>query len=269
MCIGISKHKLVTVFHETKTNSNNTGVTYAHATVGWAGIWGSITGMSSRGLTVHEANLESDDITFRGFPWSLRLRYIMAHASTLDEALTLWNSTNNTVGFSHGIGSASDKMAVVMETMKGHTAVFSDNDPRETELYYQGENIGAPRLEAVYRTNHGYDLYTVEHFLWNGTNSYNYSIQRYMLFPEILDDYATGDVLIGVQEAVNITAIVSDKDNDHVYDCLGGEDGWNILSVTFEPSALNMFAAWENGVEENYLCASCNTYLKFDMSKWF
>jgi hypothetical protein len=45
----------------------------------------------------------------------------MAHTSNLDEALLMWNSTNNTVGFNHMIGSASDKAAVVMETMKGFT----------------------------------------------------------------------------------------------------------------------------------------------------
>lgn len=34
---------------------------------------------------MHEANLESNDITFRGFPWVLRLRHVMSHASNLDE----------------------------------------------------------------------------------------------------------------------------------------------------------------------------------------
>lgn len=28
-------------------------------------------------LAVHEANLEENEITFGGFPWLLRLRYIM------------------------------------------------------------------------------------------------------------------------------------------------------------------------------------------------
>ena len=30
---------------------------------------------------VHEANLEEDEITFSGFPFVLRLRYIMEYAS--------------------------------------------------------------------------------------------------------------------------------------------------------------------------------------------
>ena len=36
--------------------------------------------MSAEGITVHEANLEEDEETFLGFPWLLRLRYIMENA---------------------------------------------------------------------------------------------------------------------------------------------------------------------------------------------
>jgi hypothetical protein len=261
--MGISTHKLITVFHPPGG--------HAHATVGWAGVWGAITGMSDQGITVHEANLESDDITFRGFPWVLRLRHIMTHATDLDSALSLWNTTNSTVGFNHGIGSRQDGSAVVMETMQGSSAVFADNDPREQDLVYNGQQIGAPRANAVYRTNHGYDPYTVEHFLWNGTNSYDFSITRYLLFPELLDSYAAQGSAgsITAREAINITAIVADKDDEHLYDCDGGEDGWNILSATFDTHELAMYTAWESGYGDQYLSAACNTYLKIDMKKWF
>jgi hypothetical protein len=90
---------------------------FAHATVGFVGLYGALTGMNAKGLTVSEANLESDDISFNGFPWVLRLRYIMSYASNLQDALGLWKSTNSTVGFNHGIGSLADKTAVVLETM--------------------------------------------------------------------------------------------------------------------------------------------------------
>ena len=52
-------------------------------------MWGSITGISSRGLTVHEANLESNDISFRGFPWILRLRHIMGNAGNLEAVMVM------------------------------------------------------------------------------------------------------------------------------------------------------------------------------------
>lgn len=200
---GISEYKLITIHRPTGKNR------HAHAVVGWAGIWGAITGMSSQGITVHEANLESNDITFRGFPWVLRLRHVMAVASNLQEGIAVFNATNSTVGFNHAIGSAADKELNVLETMKGSQAVFSANDPRELYLEVEGYgNIGAPRSESVYRTNHGYDQYTIEHYMWNNTNAYRYSIERYMLFPQLLDEYSSEGIQIDVAQAVNITAVV-------------------------------------------------------------
>ena len=84
--------------------------------------------MSSAGLTVHEANLEEDKITFEGFPWIFRLRYIMENAHNLKEARAIWESTNNTVGFNHMIASASDVVnghaALVEETMYNKMHIF-------------------------------------------------------------------------------------------------------------------------------------------------
>lgn len=194
---GISKYKLVTIHHPAKG--------FSHATFGFSGIFGAIAGMSSQSIFVQEANLESNDITFRGFPWILRLRHVMANAKNLAEALDIWSATNNTVGFNHGIGSGRDREAVCLETMMGNTAVFHSNDPREQNLIVNGQNIGAPREEAVYRTNHGYDAYTVQHYMWNGTNAYNYSVTRYMLFPELLDNYKSEQTKISYKEAVAIT----------------------------------------------------------------
>lgn len=110
---GIQKNKLLTIYHPNGK--------IPHATVGYACLDGALTGMSSAGLTVHEANLEEDKITFEGFPWIFRLRYVMENAHNLKEAKAIWDSTNNTVGFNHMIASASDVVnghaALVEETM--------------------------------------------------------------------------------------------------------------------------------------------------------
>ena len=81
---GISKFKLITVFGATVDPSTKVR-SISHATIGFSGLWGALTGVSSEGLTMHEANLESDDISYRGFPWVLRLRYLMKYASNIDE----------------------------------------------------------------------------------------------------------------------------------------------------------------------------------------
>lgn len=55
----------------------------------------------------------------------------MAYASNLQEALDIFSSTNNTVGFNFMVGSASDREARCMETMAGYTATFGSMDERE------------------------------------------------------------------------------------------------------------------------------------------
>lgn len=77
---GINKYKLVTVI-------NPTDGAYPHATVGFPPVWGALAGMSSQGLTVHEANLEENQITFDGLPWLLRLRLVMETAKDLAVSL--------------------------------------------------------------------------------------------------------------------------------------------------------------------------------------
>lgn len=259
--MGISKYKLITVFHPPN------GI--AHATVGWTGIWGAITGMSAKGLSVHEANLESNDITFRGFPWVIRLRHVMAYSSNIQEALTIWNNTGNTVGFNHGVGSDPDNQAVTMETMMHSTAVFGANDPREQDLVVDGQQIGVPRTEAVYRTNHGYDPYTISHYMWNDTGAYQNSIDRYLMFPEIFDDYTAANTKISVPQAVNVTALLGDKGDKQMYDCSPPHAGSNILSVTFDLRNRAMYTAWENGHGDDWSPAACNTYVKIDLTQFF
>jgi hypothetical protein len=160
--LGIAQHKLVTIYHPTGSHS--------YATIGYVGIVGSLAGISDQKMTVHEATLEENEMSFFGFPWSLRLRYVMENANDLQSALKIWDSTNNTVSFNHMISSASELPAVpavVIETMKDYNAFFFDNDPREANAMVQGQHIGAPLPNAVWRTNHPYDPVTSQHFLWS------------------------------------------------------------------------------------------------------
>lgn len=254
---GVTKFKLITVHHPADGHS--------HATFGFAGVWGALTGMSAAGLTVHEANLESDDITFYGFPWLLRLRHIMAYADDLQSGLSLWKDTNNTVGFNHGIGSAKDGKAELMETMAHNTAYFSDMDAREAD-----SETGSPRPNAVYRTNHGYDPYSIEHYMWNNTGAYNNSLWRYNLFPLVLDGYESEKKRITPLEAVNITAIVGDKGQEQSFDCIAPfPDGANILSASFHPQTTTAYVAWENSQGDSWSPAACQSYVKVDMSDFF
>lgn len=130
---GINKYKIVLV-----TVPDDEAIPSASLT--FAGLYGPLAGMSAKGLTVHEANLEEAQISFNGFPWILRLRFIMEYAEDIVSARQLWASTNNTVGFNHMIASAPDavlyregktvSVALALETMYHYTAYFADNDTR-------------------------------------------------------------------------------------------------------------------------------------------
>lgn len=130
---GINKNKLVMI---TVPDDG----TIPSASLGFVGLYGPLAGMSAAGLTLHEANLEEEQISFEGFPWVLRLRFIMEFAADIVTAQQLWNATNNTVGFNHMIASAKDAIlyrqgetktvALALETMYQYTAYFADNDTR-------------------------------------------------------------------------------------------------------------------------------------------
>jgi hypothetical protein len=59
--------------------------------LGFPGLIGALTGISAKGITVHEAGQSSDLETMEGFQWTLRMRYIMMKANSLSEGLKLWN----------------------------------------------------------------------------------------------------------------------------------------------------------------------------------
>eukprot|EP00003_Mantamonas_plastica_P014101 TRINITY_DN2450_c0_g1_i2.p2 TRINITY_DN2450_c0_g1~~TRINITY_DN2450_c0_g1_i2.p2 ORF type:complete len:299 (+),score=110.28 TRINITY_DN2450_c0_g1_i2:442-1338(+) len=262
---GIAQFKCVTVYHPTDTG-------YPHATFGFMGMWGALAGMSSQGLSVHEANLEENEITFDGFPWVLRLRYVMENAKNLQEGIKVWKSTKNTVGFNHMITSASDAKtggpaAVAMETMYDYTAFFNDNDPREANATYKGEQIGFPLSEVVWRTNHGYDPTIRQHYEWSQSPS-SWSMQRYMMAHDGFKWYDEAKVNIGFEQAINMTSILGDKGH-HQFTCTDNTDGSNVLSVAFQPGAQVAWAAWENGHLDSWRPAACNTYVEIDLKPVF
>lgn len=266
---GLDQHKLVTVSHPPEAGL------HAHATFGFAGLAGALAGMSAAGLTVHEANLESNRDSFRGFPWLLRLRHVMESAANLAEAKAVWETTNNTVGFNHMVASAADAKALVIETNAATSAYFEDNDPREADAAFpqpSGVVRGAPLPEAVWRTNHGFDPRIVSRYMWNGTHAYNNSDYRYHLIAGKIG--ATAPAAFDVADAVDLTALVGQK-GEHWTACVPPfSGGSNVLSVAFDPKALTAYAAWEDGAgtgtdHGSWRPAACNAYLMIELEPWF
>lgn len=73
----------------------------------------------------------------------------------------------------------------------GFTAVFADNDPRESGRVVAGVRYGLPLPEAVWRTNHGYDpefLRTAMSAVPSGD-----SFTRYKLLHDTIAGYKVGE----------------------------------------------------------------------------
>ncbi|XP_064389366.1 uncharacterized protein LOC135337365 [Halichondria panicea] len=273
---GINKHKMVLV-----TVPDDGGL--PSASLGFVLIYGPLAGLSESGLTVTEANLEENWESLDGFPWVLRLRFIMEYATDMTSARKLWESTNNTVGFNHMISSGKDAtdyinngghsiVALVMETMYGYTAYFHDNDPRESDALYTPQDgalpvhIGYPLHEALWRTNHGYDPVIRAHFQWSQSPS-TWSNTRYMDIYNALQYYANKKM--GPLEVINITAIAGDKGHSHAYQCQDNNNGTNILSSVFQPQDKTMYVAWERSSGVNWRPAACSKYINFNLTNWF
>ncbi|EGD76165.1 hypothetical protein PTSG_00872 [Salpingoeca rosetta] len=263
---GIAKNKLVTVYHIGEN-------TVPYASVSFSGVIGAITGISAAGITVHEAGDDTRNVTLNGFAWSLRLRALMEEAKNMDDALSFWKRTRNTMGMNHGVGSAADNKFLAMETEEDYTAYFFDNDPREANFVVDGKHYGFPLKDAVWRTNHGYDpTFRADGFSSHpGTDSFN----RYLLLHDTFLGYETASVAISDVQAVNLTAVVGDKggsSRDSFLSCQNAAQGSNIISATFKPSTTGhatMYLAFENGHKDQHVPACCNNYIKFDMNQFF
>jgi len=262
---GIAPYKSVTVW-------NPSDGSVPHVGVGFLPVYGVLSGMNKAGITVHEANLEEKNETFRGFPWVIRLRYIMESSTNLEEAMALWDSNDNTIGYNHMIASQADAApgshpARVLETVAFRSEIFQDMDPREDAC-----ETGHPLPEALWRTNHPYDPDMREDYLWWGRQAYNSSLIRYMLAYESFVNYQRSDTKIDVVEAINITSVMGNKGIDHMYKCTfpyASTAGNNILSVTNVPRDGVLYSAWENGSGDNWSPAACNAYVRFDLNQYW
>lgn len=261
---GVSKYKVISVYH--------IGTGIPHASISFAGLIGSITGMSAAGITVHEAGDDNKLETLKGFAWSLRLRGVMENAHNLAEAKAYWQRYNNTLGINHGIGSAADPKFMALETRAGYTAFFEDNDAREAARQVNGTTYGFPMPHAVWRTNHGYDPTFLQTAVASGAPGKD-TFTRYMLLHDTLAQYEAAGIEISEVEAVNMTAVPGDKGGDsrNSFVTCGASavNGENIVSASFAPAQGVMYVAFEDGSGEAHVPACCNNYAKLDMAPWF
>ena len=267
---GIAKEKLITVY-------DIDGLQSPYATVGFgAFLSGAVAGISKNGITVSEANLDNSNVSFDGFPWPLRLRYIMEKSNNLEDARSIWQKTSNTAAFNFLIGSSSDApfgpAAMAMETMANYTAYFYDNSPIEANATWQWPNsstttkIGFPIPDAVFRSNHGLDprLMKTQENLWNDT------VWRYKEMHDLILQKSADVGKITLEYVVYIASVLGIKGPNYFSCSLSQfKAGNNIMSIVFDPSLSKAYAAWEDGTGSSWRPAACNEYIEFDLTEVF
>lgn len=273
---GVSKNKVIAVYHPPAQEAPAGASPYA--VIGFAGLVGALTGMSGGDTCVvtQEAGNDNKMETMEGFAWPLRLRYIMERAASLDDARSIWAATNNTLGLNHGVGFGGKQSPpdaarfMCIETKRGYSAYFLDNDPRERNSTY-----GEPLTDAVFRTNHGYDptfLATAR----SDKPAFD-TLVRYQLIHDTLEQYAAAPMT--TTQAINVTAVAGDKGSVYVrsaapfVNCSASHatGGSNVLSVTYDanPARPTAYVAVENGAGAGYVPACCGAYVEFDLTSYF
>lgn len=70
-------------------------------------------------------------------------------------------------------------------------------------------------------------------------------------------------------EALNMTAILGDKGSEKFLSCKNNYKGINVISVTYDPKELVMWAGFEYGFGSTFRSACCGVYVEIDMKKWW
>mmetsp|Transcript_38697 Transcript_38697/g.62913 ORF Transcript_38697/g.62913 Transcript_38697/m.62913 type:complete len:540 (+) Transcript_38697:82-1701(+) len=279
---GISKHKILTVYRLSGQ--------HAYATMGFAGYFGALGGMSEAGITVSEANLDNGNVSFDGIPWPLRLRELLGQATTLQEARKMWASRPNSAAFNFLVGSAKDAphgpAAVALETMAGFNGEFVGDSDIERKATFSCVNgtitdgrkcswpnnggklvrIGEPMHDAVFRSNHALHPLVMKYGepLWNDT------VMRYFLLHDRLSEATTGGMKLTAEGAVNITSLLGIKGPDYgSCDRSNFQDSTHVMSLVYDPSQVEAYMAWEDGHAETWTPAACNVYLHVNLKQWF
>lgn len=117
--------------------------------VGWAGGVGSVSGMSSKGITMGEMTLPSPDATFDGLPLFLQMRLTLETSSSLEQAVAFIKNCKRTTGWNFILGDGKIPDGRALETDAKYCTAFAPMDEKETE---QTGHWGMEDL--VRRTNH-------------------------------------------------------------------------------------------------------------------
>jgi len=205
--VGIERYPLVVIY---KPDGKIPFVTAA-----FSGMVGIFTGMNAHGIALGQVWAFSKDVALAE-PWHISVRKIFSEATSAEQALAKFKQLrtttygNNFVIADAGGHHDDSKTGYSIEMTAKRMAYFTENDPRELELKYEGESYGYPIENAVYRGDLSLDPIIRSRQLAangpegdpRGTGSYS---QRYKGQYDKIIAFEEQGKLIGKEEAESIS----------------------------------------------------------------
>ncbi|MFN7684296.1 MAG: hypothetical protein ACK5QT_02670 [Oligoflexia bacterium] len=141
--LGLEKHPLVIIYKPTGK------IPFATAAV--SGVVGMFTGLNAHGVGMGQIWAFSTKIGVTQ-PWHLQMREVMMHSRTASEARDrMLKYKKLAYGSNFVLAGAGPNDGYVIEGNSERMEWFSSNDPRESELKYNGQSVNIPLSEVVFR----------------------------------------------------------------------------------------------------------------------
>jgi len=277
---GIHDERLITVCRP------EDGIPFV--TVGYTGIIGALAGLSARGITVAEIGAFSAREELDGMPWTLTARRVLETTGSLEEAVALSENAKHTLGYNFMLSDGDPEhfgtdafrpRAAALETNFECCEVFHENDAKERDAAWadaDGEThaYGLPLREAIVRADTAFGkstraLQTCDNGPAEGGQDGNPNVEGtsyvncHKPMHDMLEAYRTGSEYvypirgtkviekaeprrIGPEEMRAIAGTVAH--NTEKLD----EDDWNVMSVVYAPTDLELWVAYESCDEKGH-----------------
>ncbi len=160
---GIQNFPLIIVYHP------HEGQGHPFANIGWAGMVGAVTGISSERLAISEIGDDYDKAndSFDGIPFMFMLRDILQFDQSLDEATNRIRNAKRTTSLMYAVGDGELGQARSYQTSRTLCNVFdpanleplTETHPRIDDIVYWGMSWNVPSydkpLHDMLRKNYG------------------------------------------------------------------------------------------------------------------
>jgi len=146
----IQRFPVITVYHPDEG--------HAFANIGWSGMIGAVTGMSSSQLAISEIgdDYDAENDTFEGVPFAFLLRDILQFDNTLDEAVARLQKSPRTTSLMYAVGDGKKGEARSFQTSHTLCNVFNPDNlepvtpthPRIKDIVYWGMSWNVPQYDG-------------------------------------------------------------------------------------------------------------------------